>query len=206
MGVDITHIIRHDFHDVRNREAAEAFTRKTIARLQSVLRMEKNSIEVETLFDEIVFNLPVYDVRFTLRDGYWEIDSFFHYCQIVMHDGDYFWLREMTFDLARALGQEEAWYSDEFHTCNCAEFDIDSGTFDEWLSFAKGCFHGHIPEFDMNSVMRQGDVHIPSYEVIYHDSFRECREKFEDIQRRLGDVRLLGLERVGNAYRCLKDG
>lgn len=210
MGVDITHIIRHDFHDVRNRKAAEEFTRHTIEKLQSALRMEKDVIEAvaNDYDDEFLtqFRLPAYDMEFILHDGYWEIDSYFHYCQIVMHSGDYFWLRERTFDLARALGEEEAWYSDEYHTCNCAEFDIENGTFDEWLTFAEDCFHGQIPEFDMDSIMKQGNVHIPDYEVIYHDSFKECREKFDDIQRRLGDVKLLGLKRVGNAYRCLKDG
>lgn len=211
MGVDITHIIRHDFHDVRNKKASEAFTRMTIDRLKSKLRMDNYSIEVyEEEFDDnfsYAFRLPIYDVEFILRDGFWEINSFFHYCQIVMHEGTHFWLRELTFDLARALGQDEAWYAEEFYTWNCANFDINNGSFEEWLSFAKSSLNGHIPEFDRDSIMRQGKVHIPDYEVIYHDSFKECSKLFNDTQQKLGeDVILLGISRIGNTYRCLKNG
>lgn len=138
---------------------------------------------------------------------FWEINSFFHYCQIVMHEGTHFWLRELTFDLARALGQDEAWYAEEFFTWNCPHFDIETGSFEEWLSFANSRFNGHIPEFDVDTIMQQGDVHIPDYEVIYHDSFKECRKLFKDIQQKLGDdTKLLGVSRIGNAYRCLRNG
>lgn len=211
MGVDITHIIRHDFHDVKNRKASEAFARRTIDKLKSEFRMDNYSIELYTEeYDDsfyYAFNLPIYDVEFILRDGFWEINSFFHYCQIVMHEGTHFWLRELTFDLARALGQDEAWYAEEFYTWNCANFDINNGSFEEWLSFAKSSLNGHIPEFDRDSIMRQGKVHIPDYEVIYHDSFKECSKLFNDTQQKLGeDVILLGISRIGNTYRCLKNG
>lgn len=211
MGVDITHIIRHDFHDVKNRKASEAFARRTIDKLKSEFRMDNYSIELYTEeYDDsfyYAFNLPIYDVEFILRDGFWEINSFFHYCQIVMHEGTHFWLRELTFDLARALGQDEAWYAEEFYTWNCANFDINNGSFEEWLSFAKSSLNGHIPEFDRDPIMRQGKVHIPDYEVIYHDSFKECSKLFNDTQQKLGeDVILLGISRIGNTYRCLKNG
>lgn len=211
MGVDITHIIKHDFHDVKNRKASEAFARRTIDKLKSEFRMDNYSIELYTEeYDDsfyYAFNLPIYDVEFILRDGFWEINSFFHYCQIVMHEGTHFWLRELTFDLARALGQDEAWYAEEFFTWNCANFDINNGSFEEWLSFAKSSLNGHIPEFDRDSIMRQGKVHIPDYEVIYHDSFKECSKLFNDTQQKLGeDVILLGISRIGNTYRCLKNG
>lgn len=211
MGVDITHIIKHDFHDVKNRKASEAFARRTIDKLKSEFRMDNYSIELYTEeYDDsfyYAFNLPIYDVEFILRDGFWEINSFFHYCQIVMHEGTHFWLRELTFDLARALGQDEAWYAEEFYTWNCANFDINNGSFEEWLSFAKSSLNGHIPEFDRDSIMRQGKVHIPDYEVIYHDSFKECSKLFNDTQQKLGeDVILLGISRIGNTYRCLKNG
>lgn len=211
MGVDITHIIKHDFHDVKNRKASEAFARRTIDKLKSEFRMDNYSIELYTEeYDDsfyYTFNLPIYDVEFILRDGFWEINSFFHYCQIVMHEGTHFWLRELTFDLARALGQDEAWYAEEFFTWNCPHFDIETGSFEEWLSFANSRFNGHIPEFDVDTIMQQGDVHIPDYEVIYHDSFKECRKLFKDIQQKLGDdAKLLGVSRIGNAYRCLRNG
>lgn len=36
MGVDITHIIRHDFRDVSNKEAALEYTKKAVDRLKKI--------------------------------------------------------------------------------------------------------------------------------------------------------------------------
>ncbi len=34
-----------------------------------------------------------------------------------------FWLRRLTFDIARALGQNEAWYAEEYYTWNGGNID-----------------------------------------------------------------------------------
>lgn len=64
-----------------------------------------------------------------------------------------------------------------------------------------------IPDFDQEAIIKQGDVHIPDYEPLYHDSFKECLELFEAEQVRLGEYKLLGLTFIGNGYyRCVKEG
>lgn len=210
MGVDISHIIKHDFHEVANKEAAIAFAKATIERLKKNLLLDNPDEDFELCNDGdmgISFQLPVYDVEFNLHNGFWRIESYFHYCQIVMHHGEYFWLRRLTFDIARALGQDEAWYAEEFYTWNsdlCEDPEIE---FESWIHGAELEYGDVIPEFDQQSIMEQGDVHIPNYEPIYHDSFKECIDLYDSIQSQLPTSKLLGLQRTGlNMLRCEKNG
>ena len=208
MGVDITHIIRHDFKDVKNRDSAMDFVKETIEKLKKNLHIygvdEKFAIVEE--FGTILFHLPICDVEFELHNGFWDIESYYHYCQIVMHQGDYFWLRRKTFDIARALGQNEAWYAAEYYTWNGGNIEEADVPFEEWIEFVNKEY-GPIPEFSQDAIIKQGDVHIPDYEPVYHDSFKECIEIFEKVQSSLKDYSLLGIEYVGNGFfRCEKDG
>lgn len=55
--------------------------------------------------------------------------------------------------------------------------------------------------------MAQGDVHIPQYEPIYHDSFEECNTLYKNLQSKFKDCRLLGLYRtVADFLRFEQDG
>lgn len=208
MGVDISHVIRHNFRDVNNHRSALDYVKNTIEKLKKNLHIYGVDEEFELDEDHcgfISFRLPIYDVEFELHNGFWVIESFYHYCQIVMHQGDYFWLRRKTYDIARALGQNEAWYAEEYYTWNGGNIENAEVSLEEWLEFVKNKY-GSIPEFDQSAIMQQGDVHIPDYEPVYHDSFKECIEKFEEVQSKLSDYTLLGLEFVGDGYyRCKKD-
>ena len=86
MGVDVSHIIKHNFHELDNRLATELFVKSTMDRLIKNLQIqaEEDSWELNFDEDEITFRLPVYDVEFNLHDGFWQIESYYHYCQIVM--------------------------------------------------------------------------------------------------------------------------
>lgn len=211
MGVDITHIIRHDFWHVEDPKASKDFATKTMERLKKNLLIQDTidcfSFSYDAEYNETTFRLPIYNIEFTLHNGFWQIESFFHYCLLVMHQGDLFWLRRLTFDIARALGQNEAWYATEYYTWNgdgCADAE---DTFDQWIEKSVKKYGKCIPEFDQSAILAQGDVHIPDYEPIYHDSFKECKELFENLQAKLGDYRLLGLYRTDNGYlRCEKNG
>ena len=209
MGVDISHIIRHDFRDVNNRDDALEYTKEAIERLKKNLHLY-GADEVFEITDDcgcLTFNVPVYDVELSLHNGFWKMESFCHYCQIVMHHGDYFWLRCITFDIARALGQNEAWYAEEYYTWNGGNIEEADVPIEDWLAFAEKKYGKPIPEFDQQAIMAQGDVHIPKYEPLYHDSFKECFAKFDKVQSEIRDFKLLGLHYTGNGYyRCEKNG
>ena len=198
MGVDITHIVRHDFYNIENRDLAIKYVMDTIHLLKSKLALyediESFKFIVDDDYNEITFRPPLYDVEFTLHKGFWQIESYVHYCQIVMHTGDEFWLREMISDVVRALGKNEMWHADEFYTWNGGTMEDTSSSFDEWISFAKEKYGGEIPEYDYDAVMAQGDVHIPDYEPVYHDSLKECDNKLKVLTNRLDNV---GYEPIG---------
>lgn len=215
MGVDISHIIKHDFRNVHDKEQSLIFTKETIEQLKTNLCIssvdDKFHIHQDDRWSEdlteTTFQLPIYDVEFTLHNGFWQIESYVHYCQIVMHQGNYFWLRRLTFDIAKALGQEEAWYATEFYTWNGGGCEMPNTTFEQWQEHSIKQYGKPIPEFDQAAIVAQGDIHIPDYEPIYHDSFRECKELYNQLQEKLKDYTLLGLSRIGNGFlRCEKAG
>ena len=209
MGVDITHIIRHDFRNIKDHDASLKYAKDTLESLKKKLHLHGPDELFEFRDDDegLTFRLPVYDVEFTLHNGFWQIESFYHYCQIVMHHDDYFWLRRLTFDIARALGQKEAWYAEEYYTWNGGNIENNEVPFEDWISFVEQQYGKPISEFDQEAIMRQGDVHIPDYEPLYHDDFKECIALFEKEQSKLNGYELLGLAIIGNGYyRCLKDG
>lgn len=208
MGVDITHIVRHDFYNLEDRDLAIKYVMDTIHLLKSKLALDEDiesfEFNVDDDYNEITFRPPLYDVEFTLHKGFWQIESYVHYCQIVMHTGDKFWLREMISDVARVLGQKEVWHAQEFYTWNGGTMEDTSSTFDEWISFVKGKFGGEIPEYDYNAIMAQGDVLVPNYEPVYHDSLKECDNKLRILTDRLDKAGYepIGLLDMGGYKRC----
>lgn len=211
MGVDITHIVKHNFRYVEDREASIAFTRATIEKLRNRLCFVETEDDFELTYDEETnetqFRLPICEIEFTLHNGFWQIESFNHYCQLVMHQGNYFWLRREIFDIVKALDQDEAWHAEEFYTWNGGGFEKAETTFEEWMNFSVRKYGKELPEFKESEIIAQGDVHIPNYEPIYHDSFQEYNALFDKLQSQLGEYKLLGLERTATGYlRCEKDG
>lgn len=209
MGVDITHVVRHEFENLKDHDATLRYAKDIIETLKKKLYLyvPDEYFEFRDDDDGIRFNLPVYDVEMSLHNGFWQIESFYHYCQIVMHHGNHFWLRRLTFDIARALGQKEAWYAEEYYTWNGGNIEDVEVPFREWITFAEKTYKKPIPEFNQETIIKQGDVHLVDYEPIYHDSFKECFDLFEIEQSRLGEYELLGLTLIGNGYyRCAKDG
>lgn len=214
MGVDVSHIIRHDFHEIHDHEKALDFVKETIEVLKDRLQIKCSNQKFE-LDDEyidpdpdwrqetITFRLPLYELEFTLHNGFWLIESFFHYCQLLMPWGDSFLLRELTFDVAQALGQSEAWYAEEFYTWN-GYLDETGSSFEDWVSHAEKKYGKPIPEFSPELFIAQGNVGVLEYEPLYHDSFKEYQEKmhrYRSMVAERGEV--LGLHLVsGRFVRC----
>lgn len=210
MGVNITHIIKHDFRQTHDIQLCLEFAKKTIERLKKELLIqspyESFELQYDEALNEIRFELPIYDIEFSLHGGFWQVESFFHYCQLVMHQGNYFWLRCLTYDIARTLGEEEAWYATEYYTWNGGKCETIESTFEEWYEQAVKDYGKSIPEFDQSAIIAQDDLY-PDYEPIYHDSFKECKTHFNRLQSQIVGYKLLGIHRIGKKFvRCEKDG
>lgn len=211
MGIDITHIVRHDFDDIENEEASMKFALDTIQLLKDRLHID-DPLESFHLYcnkeydNEITFRLPFYGVEFTLHKKCWQIESFDHYCQIVMHSGDYFLLREMMYDIATALGNDEIWYAEEYYTWNGGPMEEVKCSFEEWITFTRKKLGREIPEFDYDGIISQGDVDIPEYEPVYHDTFAECKIKHDALKKRLLCLgyQPIELSPCGGNIRCVR--
>lgn len=173
MGVDISHIIKTDFRNTEDREATWKFVLQTANMQKKALDIEADDEEWDFSKEEMRFSLPEWDWDFSLRKGFWVIESNDHYCQIVMHRGRYFWLRDKVYKIAKLLGQEEAWYTQEFYTWNGGPTDYLDCSFEEWLEFVKNKNDGIIPEFDSKLVIAEDNFN--KYEIVYHDDFKDIK-------------------------------
>lgn len=211
MGVDITHIVKHNFDHIENEEASMKFVLDTIQLLKDKLHLDDSLESFNLYFDkdcdgEITFRVPLYDVEFTLHRKCWQIESYYHYCQIVMHSGDYFWLREMMYDIATALGNDEMWHAEEYFTWNGGPLEEVKCSFEEWITFTRKKLGREIPEYNYDGIIKQGNVHIPEYEPVYHDDFFECKIKFDYLKKELSSRGYLpiGLLNCAEFIRCIK--
>lgn len=207
MSTDVHFVVKHNFYDLCDVKKCRKYAERTAARLKKALHIAAPAIiwADDTYMNEdgivdCFIRLPVYEVTLYLQRGYWMIHSGFHYYNVAKHDGDYFWIREMAFDLTRVLGQKEAWY------CNDEAHDISLNmTFDEWLEFMVKKF-GRIPEYDEKDFYELTEDGYLSYEDFYHDSFGDYGKRFNRINRRVKPDRLLGLDKTVSNYMRVEQG
>ena len=171
MSVDVSHIIKTDFRYTGHDDAWQ-FILQTIDMFKTVYDLQ-NTTEDDWELDkeELKFRLPCDEYDFYLRNGFWVIESYDHYCQIAVHIGRYFWLRENIYDLAKVLGQDEVWYAQEFYTWNGGPLYDYNCSLEEWIDFVKRKTKHDIPEFDAEWVIFAGDEF--QYEPVYHDTFKD---------------------------------
>lgn len=225
MGVDVTHIIRHDFKDVKNHKAAKKYLLLTLELLKEkfCIHLDSSDGRFKILSEdtnEMCFCFFPFDYTFFLRDGFWQIESNFKIHQLVKKDKENnYWLRNSVYDIARALGQNEAWHAEEFYTWNCRYWDIETINFNTWLKKVKRRVkkeHGKEisrfpPESETTGTYYAWGNGV-CYDPIYHDMFIGCDEKFKELQSRITDYRLLGISSISHIcanidfLQCEKDG
>lgn len=206
MGLDVHFVVRHNFYDLRDVKKCRKFAERTAARLKKALHImapaivwaDDTYINEESIVDCSV-GLPVYEVTLYLRRGHWMIHTGFRYSHVARHDGDYFWIREMAFDLTKAFGQKEVWYCDDN-----SSYEYDK-TLDEWLEFMVEKF-GRIPEYDEKDFYELTEEGYLSYEHFYHDSFGDYPKRFNRINRRVKPNKLLGLDKIVRGYMRVQQG
>ena len=211
MSTTLDHIVRHDFYDLRDKDAAAAFMKTKIAQLRACLHIKDEiipSIVDYSEFDDedstepapidYSFEIPNYDAHVEMARGFWIISQALSMHQLfTRYNGDYD-LRRDIFDIARALGQDEAWHC----SCYCASMgavDYFEDDFETWLKYIQE--HKDIKEFDEEAIDIFKAAHPHEYfgEVI-HDSFEDCREKFDRLQLRYPDYQICYLGRIVAKY------
>lgn len=220
MGIDAAHLIRHNFRKIHDRKAATTFVFQTIEQLKERLFIKGVDnlfdFDYDAEFNQYHFELPFYGAYFYLENGCWQVFSIFRYNRVTSHVGNYFPARCHAYDIARALDQTEAWHISEDYTDGDG-CDAIKDSFERWLEYADKRITEEeaddhqftkVPEFDCKDILETTeDWDIYDYVNAYHDSFKECEERFNELQSKLKDMELLGLTRIGNKFlRCKKDG
>lgn len=171
MAVDLSLIVRHHFYDLENREKVEQFCKEAIAelhrnfpKLSDVYFYADEDMDIEPEYS-IVISKPRCDI--ILRRGYWEVETYYAYWQYFEQEGNEEWLRQICYEYVHALGEKEAWACSEFMMWNSATFQIESSTFEDWMSFAQknGITEMGSDKLEFKNMIAQ------NYAEIYHDDF-----------------------------------
>ena len=213
MSIRGSFIIRHEFVQARtDKEAARTFVFKTIERLKEYFHLQEPDeyFEYEEDDYDVVlasFELPLYDATFYLYNDFWEVFHGYRFWQIMCKsDGD-FWLRRNAFDIARALGEKEAWHASEYFAGGDYvddEWCNKDFTLARWLDCCKKHYDGVIPEFDSASfLLRDEEELLGDCEEVYHDDFKDL---FEELKAGFGEYEIVGLTAFGGkCLQCKKD-
>lgn len=194
MGVDISFIMPNGLRTKRNHEENVRSLDQTIKKVERYFRgkkhfvanryVEKEESDSKYMSDEICdteysFSLPFFvDAKFDLHCGYWDIETFFHYCRYFLYNLDNMGRkrvhqREVLFDIARILGYDEGWVCDEYHSWNSGLGEDDG--FEEWKQYGDE-EDSTIYEYDLSIAKSFDEIQLLDEKSKYHDTFKECRE------------------------------
>lgn len=213
MGVDISFIIPNKLRSKRNHKENVRYLDETIAQVKSYFRgkerfvtnrmVEREDMDYANEYSDdedtiYSFEIPILDAELELRSGYWDVETYVHYCRYFLYRLDKIGykrvhLRETCFDIARILGYDEAWVCDEFHSWNCDLCDNMDATFNDWLKY-----DGAVNEYDISIAKSYDEKGWPDYESKYHDVFKECKEQLNYYQKRFPTYEILTLSSIGD--------
>ena len=229
MGADVGHIVRHDFKKNDDLNACRKFVVDTAYKLKSQLHDDvcvyredlffEDSIEKYGWYDSLllppdefypatfVIRLNRYDVTIFLRHGFWEVESYYKFFQIISQADGTIWLREYIYDIVKALGANEVWHADEYHIDNVtfnvsgSNKDIDEVTFEEWLAYAQ---KSGIKEFD-ESYWVANQYNFDALPRVFHDDLSGLDERLSDLQAKWSNYKVFGLFRMEAGHIGLRD-
>lgn len=178
MSVCVECLIKSDFQNYEDLQAVEIELKRVAKVLNELFKLEGDDKFVIDSLDIYEYSIrcdmfspnescEVYKI--VLKRGYWHLETAWRYSAFFTPG---LRLRQEFVDIAKALGQHEAWYCDEFHLDNCGSpnWDYDTQSFDEWQSFAESKLGTKIPEYPVEEIKAFiGDWF--SSKPIYHDSF-----------------------------------
>lgn len=175
MSVCVEGLIRNDFYEFDNIEAVEAELNRASKCLNDYFRLEgEDKFQPYGLDREYyqVYSEAHHMYRMFLKKGYWHVSPPYRYHQLFTPP---LFVRQGFYDVAKALGKNEAWYCDEFHLDNCGDerWDYDTQSFEEWLAFINSTY-GVIREFPIEEISSSEDIRFPA-EPVYYDGFKDLK-------------------------------
>ena len=208
MSVTAEIFVRHDFFELDNFEKSEIFVKQAINQVKQVLSIDEDCdhfhywgyYDEDNKWSDIQFDIPLLDLSVHLKPGYWCIWTRSNYCQVTNKLNGRLHIVDDAFDVARALGQNEAWLCDEF-----VEQEFEENSLDEILSAVSERWG--ITEYPYSELMKNDDNALPEPAHFYHYDFAEIAEEFEELKTRCGDYSPTTMNRICRCFvRVIKDG
>lgn len=218
MGVDISFIIPNKMRSKRIHKDNVRCLDETIAQVKKYFRGRERFVTSRIVeredsdskyvpkddFDTIYsFCVPYFDAEFELHCGYWDIETYYHYCRYFLYTIDNTGqkcviLRNVFFDIARILGYDEGWVCDEYHSWNCGLEENDG--FEEWLKYPKDGDKDEsmVHEYDISIAKSYNEIQKLDYKSKYHDTFKECRELFNHYQEVFPAYEIVTISQAGD--------
>ncbi len=196
MGIDIGHIVRHNFMDFENPKEVERFlyaAEEKLCNFFGCSRLEiVNNGETQ---DYGIYMSGSQIGSIQLYRGFWFIGTAYRFSQYLSCD----FVRRMFFDFTNALGGEDGWSCDDNHSWNCSKFNIDEEDFDQWLKMANKAGIGEYSK----------DVQIgnPCEYNIFYDSFDDLKAELKQLQERFPDYQINTISTIGECFiRAIREG
>ena len=209
MGINGNFIIRHKFRQTKDKKASSDFFSETINRLYEYFDLWNGKFDdcdyVPIWVARLNYGMYDYDMAFYLYSDFWLIEHGWRYYPIMYHEDSVFRFRGLAFDLARVLGENEAWYVSDEYTLDCNMWDDENFTLAQWLEHSEKKLGKPIPEFEQPKFLSKDFDELRSVcEPVYHDNFKECNELLDALQPKLGGYNLMTV--FDDKYGCEKDG
>jgi len=215
MGVDCSMILRDDrlrnLHNPEERMAIVRAIQDLLVKKYGIANRDEEVIDFDSDGDDDKeyeedfpsFSFEPYGVAgINMYDGFWEIESTYHYAQYFDSEGGPSDLQEDFFDIAQDFGCDEAHICDEFCTWNGGE--LETLNFDEWLDEMRSRF-GEIKEIKADTKF---DIDYKKCPGVFHESFSSCKEKMERLAERVAakGYSHKGIHKIGwNHITVMKD-
>lgn len=208
MSVTAEIFVRHDFFELDNFQKSEMFVKQTIDQVKQVLSIDENYdhfqywgyYDEDNKWSDIQFNIPLLNLSVHLKPGYWCIWTRSNYCQVTNKFNGRLHIIDDAFDIARALGQNEAWLCDEF-----IEQEFEENSLDEILTAASKRWG--ITEYPYSELIKNDDNAFPTPARFYHYDFAEIAKEFDELKTRCGDYTPTTINHICSSFvRVVKNG
>ena len=143
---------------------------------------------------------PGFEKDFILKDALWDTLPIV-YAAYFDKDGS---LRHEYFDVIRAMGLKEIWVMNEMLIDYIGDFPDGEKSISDFLSRLDEEIKyddntATIKEFDINNFTYDEEGRCYNYYDIYHDTFKDCFEEVEAIEKQY-NVHVLGLNKFEKDY------
>lgn len=209
MGNCVGGIIPYDFHELSNKEKAEAEIIKLCEKMKSYFHVT-DGFSIHNIYwetseyggdNEYEFETPFEGIDVKLHNGFLEIYTGYNYNQYFYKVKGETWLRYMFYDIAKALGADWLYIVDEYHWDMIAYGDdkIDWESYEMNFDIWKSQFSDYV-EIEEDMFQDFENMKWDKLRGLNIEHFGGCHERKEYLGKLFPDYEILALQYFGQQY------